>query len=87
MKDVKVFAKELSDAYSSAAYKAGWGSCIKMLRKRGYNDAQVEAIIRSKFTRWARDMHSSYHGNAPMLARWLDRNPSEVLSLFKECGV
>ena len=43
-----------------------------MLRKRGYNDQQIEAIIRSKWTRWARDMASTYKGSAPKLAAFLD---------------
>ena len=54
-KPVKQFAEELKDAYSTSRYRRGWGPCIKMLRKRGMNDELIEAVIRSKFTRWAAD--------------------------------
>lgn len=70
-KPIRQFAEELSDAYSTDAY-GGWYGCIQMLRKRGYNDREIEAIIRSKWTRWARDMNSSYKGSPTILAKYLD---------------
>lgn len=85
-KPVAKFAKELSDAYSTAAY-GGWVGCIKMLRKRGYDDRQIEAIIRSKWTRWARDMASSYKGTPKMLAAYLDNEKNlarQVEELIQE---
>jgi hypothetical protein len=46
-----------------------------MLRKRGYDDRQVEAIIRSKWTRWAADGSDKRYGynNSADLARFLDK--------------
>ena len=64
----------LQDAYSTDNYNDNWSPCIKMLRKRGYNDKQVEAIIRSKWTRWAADGSGKRYGhvNSVDLARFLD---------------
>ena len=62
MKDVKAFAEELSDAYSTPQYLNGWECCIRMLRRRGYNDLQIETIIRSKWTRWACDASNNAYG-------------------------
>lgn len=74
MKDIKEFNEELSDAYSTDNYNGTWIPCIKMLRKRGYDDRQVEAIIRSKWTRWAADSSDKRYGrnNSKDLARFLD---------------
>jgi len=74
MKDIKEFAEELSDAYSTDNYNNNWIPSIKMLRKRGYDDLQVEAIIRSKWTRWAADHSDKQYGraNSADLARFLD---------------
>jgi hypothetical protein len=55
LKPIKQFAQELSDAYSTTRYRGGWAGCIRMLRRRRYNDTEIEAIIRSKHTRWAGD--------------------------------
>jgi len=55
VKDIDAFAMELSDAYSTDRYRGGWRPCITMLRRRGLSDRQVEAVIRSKWTRWAAD--------------------------------
>ena len=73
MKPVAEFARELADAYSTSNYAGGWGPCIKMLRRHGYNDQQIEAIIRSKWTRWAADASSARYGRATSadLARFL----------------
>jgi hypothetical protein len=56
-------ARETADAYSFDAYGARqWFLAAKGLVDLGYSDAEVEAILRSKWTRWARDAHSSYEG-------------------------
>jgi len=74
MKDIKEFNEELQDAYSTDNYNGTWIPCIKMLRKRGYDDRAVEAIIRSKWTRWAADHSDKSYGrnNSADLARFLD---------------
>jgi hypothetical protein len=71
------FAKKLSDAYSTEGYRNGWINCIRMLRKRGYLDCDIESIIRSKITRWARDASNNRYGfhSANDLAKYIDNNP------------
>ena len=66
--------ENLQDAYSTDNYNGNWSPSIKMLRKRGYDDRQVEAIIRSKWTRWAADgSDKSYgHTNSADLSKFLD---------------
>jgi hypothetical protein len=63
------------DAYSFDTYgESGWRGAIAMLVRRGYDDRQIEAILRSKWTRWAGDMSNKPHGrnNGADLARFLD---------------
>ena len=62
MKDVREFAEELSDAYSTDRYSGGWNGCIRMLRRHGLDDQEVEAVIRSKWTRWAGDASGKPYG-------------------------
>ena len=73
-------AEKCSDAYSTDAYKGGWGSCVAMMRRRGYNDREIEAVLRSKWTRWARDSDEKraygYH-NSVTLSDFLDTMGAE----------
>jgi hypothetical protein len=73
--NVKEFNEQLQDAYSTSNYKGNWSPCIRMLHKRGYDDRQVEAIIRSKWTRWAADGSDKSYGytNSADLAKFLDK--------------
>jgi|SRR5215467_7617140 len=88
-------AEVTADAYSWDEYnEAGWRSCCRMLAKRGYNALEIEAIMRSKWTRWAVD-HATFHvkradgrHNSADLARFIDdtypnvaRRAEEVRSL------
>ena len=77
-KDVKKFALELADAFSTDNYSNGWSASIKMLRKHCLNDREIEAIIRSKWTRWACDQAGKAYGRHT--SRDLER------FLFKEDG-
>jgi hypothetical protein len=53
-------AKKTEDAYSFDRYSSWW-MCAKVLLDRGYNEEEVEAILRSKWMRWAGDAsHRSY---------------------------
>jgi hypothetical protein len=80
-KDAAQFAIELASAYSTSRYKGGWVGCIEMLRKRGYSDPQIEAIIRSKWTRWAADNSSDdEYATADDLVRFID-NPRNCCTL------
>jgi len=60
-------AERLSDAYSTERYRGGWAPAIRALRAAGLDDRQVEAVIRSKWARWAADEHGSYD-NVPARA-------------------
>ena len=71
---VDQMAKRLSDAYSTGRYKGGWRDCIIMLRRHRIDDAQIEEIIRSKFTRWAADNAESALATEKDLERWLINN-------------
>jgi len=73
--NVDDMAERLSDAYSTDAYRGGWRPVIKALRRRGYDDWEVEAIVRSKWTRWAGDasIKNRYgHYTSVDLLRWMD---------------
>ena len=89
-KDATRFAKELKDAYSTSRYRCGWRGCIVALRSREYDDRQIEAIIRSKWTRWAADDKGRPgQATAADLLKWMDdtRNkvtPEEVQELIGE---
>ena len=74
MKSVQEFNEELQNAYSTSNYNGNWKPSIKMLRKRGYDDREVEAIIRSKWTRWAADGSGKKYGKNTSvdLAKFLD---------------
>jgi hypothetical protein len=85
------FAEELSDAYSTDNYGGNWGPCIKMMRSRGFDDRAIEAIIRSKHTRWAADSDDRPHGraNSASLAKYLSKqgmtpDSPEVKALVSE---
>lgn len=64
----------LIGGYSLDNYGGDWTACIKMLRKRGMSDREIEAVLRSKWTRWAADASSKSYGkaNSADLARFLD---------------
>lgn len=51
------------DAYSYSRYgKAAWLKAIELLFVVGYTEEQVEAILRSKYMRWAADAFSVQEG-------------------------
>ena len=71
-KRARDLAARTTDAYSSGRYRS-WARVAHLLLREGYTDRQVEAIMRSKWTRWASDQ---YHGKAPahavldLMKRW-----------------
>lgn len=50
----KALAYHTSGAYSFDAYK-NWDAVIQMCLDLGYSEMETEAIVRSKWTRWACD--------------------------------
>jgi hypothetical protein len=72
----RALAEKTADAFSYDRYgERGWRACVKLLIRRGYNDREVEAILRSKWMRWAGDgaQTTRYgHHNSVDLARFLD---------------
>lgn len=71
--DVDLLTEKTRDAYSAEAYPS-WRALVVLLKKRGFNVFEAEAILRSKITRWARDMdeRSGQH-SANTLRRYLDK--------------
>src|SRR5262245_10448041 len=71
-------AEQTADSYSHDNYgEQRWLAATHMLLKRGYTERQAEAILRSKWTRWAADMATDRgrrygHVNSADLARFLD---------------
>lgn len=61
-KKAREIADRSSDAYSYDRY-ASWYGCALALLKRGYNDKEVEAILRSKWMRWAGDNSDKSYGS------------------------
>lgn len=47
-------AKRCADAYSADRY-ASWSEVARILLKMGFTEAEAEAVMRSKITRWAAD--------------------------------
>lgn len=56
----KDLASKTSDAYSSDRFK-NWGAVVQALLNLGYSELQTEAILRSKWARWACD-HDTNRG-------------------------
>lgn len=87
MLTVKELSEKTSDAYSYDRYNS-WEACIKKLRKAGYNDREIEAILRSKWTRWAADSSSAPYGKASSndLMNYINKyeNKQSIEELTKE---
>lgn len=67
-------AEQTSDAYSFDRY-GSWLACATLLVRRGYSVDECEAILRSKWMRWAADASSNRYGRCSSadLARYLDK--------------
>lgn len=66
-------ALNASNAYSADRY-GSWKACALMLLKRGYDEHETDAILRSKWTRWAADASNARYGKVPAsaIATFLD---------------
>jgi hypothetical protein len=71
-KVAKLIAGLCEDAYSFDAYgEKEWAKTVQFLIDNGFSDpADIEAIMRSKHTRWARDHASGYEGSAKIFAAY-----------------
>lgn len=69
-------ATDTFDAYSRPSYK-NWREVCAALLRRGYSPKVAEAILRSKWTRWAGDASESPHGKHTYadLLRFMDKMP------------
>lgn len=74
------------DAYSFDAYsERGWRSAIRMLVKHGLTDRQIEAVLRSKWTRWAGDSATN-HSKGKRYGRFNGRDLERFINSAKDCG-
>lgn len=83
-KRAEILAEKTAEAYSAGDYR-NWSAVCRMLLARGYSEREAEAILRSKWTRWAGDAVSS-NDNLPTktLADFLDARPKAGRpSMFK----
>jgi hypothetical protein len=86
---INELAERLADAYSTPNYGGSWRGCVRMLRFHKLTDAEIEAVIRSKWTRWAADQSDKPYGKTTSrdLERFMDKNNywgEEVKRLTKE---
>lgn len=74
-------AERTSDAYSVPAY-ASWNACAATLLRRGFSTIESEAILRSKWMRWAADASTARYGRATSrdLDRFLDEMTPDALA-------
>jgi len=63
----RALAAKTADAYSVSRY-ASWPACAQVLVTMGLNDLGVEAVLRSKWMRWAADGSSEREGRVPASA-------------------
>lgn len=73
----KAIADRCSDAYSSDRYNS-WAAVAQTCLDMGYDEREAEAIMRSKYTRWAADSSGAPYGKVPAhaLSTMKDRSPS-----------
>lgn len=62
-----VIARRCADAYSTFRY-ASWPAVAEALLKRGLDAVECEAVMRSKWTRWAADASPARYGRVPAKA-------------------
>ena len=68
----KKIAERSMDAYSADRYSS-WSAVAQVLLNRGYNEAETEEIMRSKWTRWAADKAGkSERCSSTAIITWLD---------------
>lgn len=68
--EAKQLAEKTKDAYSFYVYNS-WPAVIQSLIDRGYNKIQIEAIVRSKWMRFASDNRKGKYATSEDLRRWM----------------
>ncbi len=74
MKTIQELFEDTEIGYSFDRYSpSGWRGCIRLLRRNGYTDRGIYAIMLSKHMRWAADNgYQKYgHHNSKCLERYL----------------
>ncbi|MEE8609019.1 MAG: hypothetical protein V3S55_15550 [Nitrospiraceae bacterium] len=80
MDTIEKLMERTETGYSFDNYdKGSWKACLKMLRRRGFSDDEIVAIMLSKHTRWAHDMSDKDYGktNSGDLSRYVAKYPAE----------
>jgi len=69
----KELAEKTSNAYSFDTYgMKAWTAAIRMMRRRGHTERNIEAVLRSKWTRWAADGRKGRVPTSKDIERFLD---------------
>jgi hypothetical protein len=83
--EIREVAERTADAFAWDSYRPGaWLACCRLLAKRGYTAREIEAIVRSKWMRWAGDMDEGGGGRrygrytADTLRRFLEHETARV---------
>jgi len=76
-KEAAALAEKTADAYSFDRY-GSWHAVCEVLARRGLTALEIEAVVRSKWTRWAADSSDYRYGKVPARAvvDYLDDCPS-----------
>ena len=90
LQDAAAVADRCADAYSFDYFGPDeWREAARMMARRGFDVREIEAVLRSKWTRWSRDAEASAFGigTAQGLADFLDNQkdtPKHLRSLVAE---
>jgi len=79
--EAKSLAFSTSDAYSSDRFR-NWAAVIQALLNLGYTELETEAILRSKWPRWACDRDPKRYGHctSSTMVRFLEDMPKEEVN-------
>lgn len=65
--NAKALAEKTNDSYSYDRY-GSWNAVVSTILAMGYSEEETEAIVRSKWTRWAADGSDKPYGKVPAKA-------------------
>lgn len=63
----RALAERCADSYSADRYSS-WAAVATALLRHGLTEREAEAVLRSKWTRWAGDTHGGKYGRIPAKA-------------------